>query len=107
MSRHNSFMISCAKAIAAVFAIAGLITYAIKDGGNTNSLGMLMLGVTLFLLGMLVCAALIAVCTAHFNQWKLQQGAVDTQWLFFERNPPGFEQEKNHFLQNQDRNTAA
>lgn len=91
---QDSLAVLIGKTVLATFLISGIITYAIKNNGNLTTVWMLMLISTGILFGVLALVLAIAYPSAEFRQWTLRKGAVDTQWLFFNQNPPGFDSEK-------------
>ncbi len=93
----NNFLVTFAKTIVAGLLISALITYTIKSNGNTTPVWVLMAISFAIMLAVLAFVIVLAYPSAQFRQWTLRQGAVDSQWLFFNANPPGFDSEKAQY----------
>lgn len=89
MKKDNLFFVG--KCVLAATLISGLIFYVIRNSGSK-------LGVIEFLVGALAVSALIGVIFyftvslgISVNQWTLNNGGTDTQWLWFKSDPKGLE----------------
>ncbi len=77
------------KAFLAFLIITGIIVLAARDVGSTAS----SLMIALIFLGLVIFATIVAIpmiiADATFSQFLLRNGAVDTQMLMFNADPPG------------------
>lgn len=83
-------MVILFKLIVAAAAVVAVVAIPAREIAPDLSLSRLII----YLAGAFAGLVLLAICSLQFAQFILRRGGTDAQWFWFNREPPGLEQQR-------------
>jgi hypothetical protein len=90
------------KTIIAIVLISILICVASLDMAPDVPLASILIVCAIAVAIFIVALVLVIIGGASFNQSTMRRGGIDTSWLWFNNDPPGFEKLKDELKESKD-----